>query len=120
MLELNPEPGRPLLVAKASGLVRADDYQVFMPEFDKLTAENRRRGLLFDWTELEGWDEEAESVRFCARLAQSAKLECVAVLADIAMNSEVRRLQEVMNLPVRRFPPSDRQSALAWLESNSL
>ncbi len=119
MFEINPESGKPLLVVKASGLLRAGDYMERMPEFVKLVAETRPRGLLCDWTKLKGWDEEAESIRFFARLELHAKFERVAILADRAWDAEVSRLQEVTNLPIRRFPPSDRQSALAWLESNT-
>ncbi len=116
---INPESGKPLLVVKASGLLRASDYVERMPEFEKLVAETRPRGLLCDWTELKGWDEEAESTRFFARLGLHATFERVAVLADRTWNAEVRRLQEVTHLPIRHFPPLDQQSALAWLESNT-
>jgi hypothetical protein len=119
MLELYPEPGKPILVLKASGLVRAGDYVEPMSEFQKLVAETHPRGLLCDWTELKGWDAEVESLRFFARLELRAKFERMATLADRAWDAEVSRLQDVTNLPVRRFPSSDRQTALAWLESNT-
>ncbi len=119
MFEINPEPGKPLIVVKASGLVRAGDYVERMSEFEKLAAETHPIGLLFDWTELKGWDEEAESIRFFARLELHAKFERIAILADRAWDAEVSRLQEVTNLPIRRFAPSDPKSALAWLESNT-
>ena len=119
MFAINPEPGKPVLVAKLFGLVRASDFLEGMPIFEKLVVEIHPRGLLGDWTELKGWDEEGESIRFAARLEMRAKFERVAVLADRAWDAEVSRLQEVMNLHIRRFPPSDRKSALAWLESNT-
>ncbi len=119
MFEINPVPGKPLLVAKLFGIVRAGDFMEGMPIFEKLVAETHPRGLLCDWTELKGWDEEGRSIRFAARLELRAKFERVAVLADSAWDAEVSRLQEVTNLPVRFFPPSDRQSAMAWLESNT-
>ena len=119
MLELYPEPGKPILVLKASGLVRAGGYVEPMSEFKKLVAETHPRGLLCDWTELKGWHEEAESIRFLARLGQRANFERVAILADRAWDGEVSRLQEIMTLPTRLFPPSDRQAALAWLEFNT-
>ena len=119
MFAINPEPGKPVLVAKLFGFVRASDFLEGMPIFEKLVAETHPRGLLCDWTELKGWDEEGESIRFAARLELHDKFERVAVLADRAWDAEVSRLQEVTRLPVRRFPPSDRESALAWLESNT-
>ncbi len=118
MFEIYPEPGKPLLVVKASGIVQAGDFAERIPELKKLVAETHPRGLLLDWTQLKGWDEEAQSVRFSLRLDLRSDFERVAVLADRAWDAEISRLQEVTNLPIRRFPPSDRQSALAWLESN--
>jgi hypothetical protein len=117
MFEIDHEPGKPYLVVKVSGLVRADDFVQRMPEFEKLVAETHPRGILFDWTKLQGWDAEGESIRFFARLEIRRHVERVAILADGAWQAEVGRLKEVLNLPVRRFPPSDRQSALAWLEA---
>lgn len=119
MYEISPEPGKPLLVVKASGLIRAGDYEGHLSKLEKLIAETHPRGLLLDWTELKGWGEEAESIRFLARLELRSKFERVAVLADRAWDAEVSRLQDIAHLPVRRFPTSDRQSALAWLESNT-
>jgi SpoIIAA-like len=119
MFAVNTELGRSVLVAKLFDLVRVDDILEGMPIIEKLVAETHPRGLLFDWTELKGWDEEGKSLRFAARLEMRAKFERVAVLADSAWDTEVRRLQEVTDIPVRRFPPVDWQSARAWLESNT-
>ena len=119
MLDVDLEPGKPLLTLRASGVIRAGDFQECMPSFEKLVAETSPRGLLFDWTELEGWSEEAESIRFFARLQLPAILERVAILADDAWDAEVSRFQEVTHRSVRHFAPDDRQSALAWLEANS-
>ncbi len=119
MFEIYPEPGKPFLVVKVSGVVQVHDFAERMSELKKLIAETHPKGLLWDWRELEGWDEQAASIRFFARLELRAKFQSVAILADSAWDAEVSRVQEVMNLPTRRFPPSDRQSALAWLESNT-
>ncbi len=53
------------------------------------------------------------------RPSDGCKGDTVAILANRAWDAEVSRLQEVTSLTIRRFPPSDRQSALAWLESNT-
>jgi hypothetical protein len=119
LFEIDHQPGRPYLVIKVSGLVRTDDLVQNMPEFNKLVAETHPKGLLFDWTRLQGWDAEAESIRFFARLELRPHVERVAILADGAWQAEVRRLEEDLNLPVRRYPPSDRQSAQAWLEATN-
>ena len=117
MFEIHLEPGKDVLVVKTSGLVHANDYAEAMPEFQKVVAETAPKGLLLDWTDLEGWDEEAESIRFFARLDHRQSFARVAILADDAWDGEVTRLQDIMNVPVRRFPPEDRAAAEAWLEA---
>ncbi|MDJ0611428.1 MAG: STAS/SEC14 domain-containing protein [Kiloniellales bacterium] len=119
MLEVISEPGRSFLVFKVSGLVRSSHIVERMTEVNSLIAETRPRGLLCDWTELEGWDEESESLRFFARLEVRDKFERIAVLAAKAWHAEVSRLQEIMDVPIRRFSPSDRDTAMAWLETDS-
>jgi plasmid stability protein len=59
----------------------------------------------------------AEGLRFIARIEQRARFEGVAVIASSAWEAECNRFQEIMNCPVRRFSPSARRSAEAWLEA---
>ena len=119
MIEIAKEPERPLLLVKATGVVHADDYAGAMPEFKELAAKIHPKGLLTDWTELEGWDEEAESVRFFVRLEVRSEFERIAVLADDAWIAEISRLRDVTATEIRHFPPSEREAALAWLDSDS-
>ncbi len=116
MYEVNLEAGGRLLVAKASGILQADDYDAML-KFEKLLSDAQPEGMLVDWTELEGWSEESESMRFLARMQFGTTLQRIAILADSSWDPEVERVREVTHLPVRRFPPSDRQSAKAWLNS---
>ncbi len=83
MFEINPEPGKSLLVAKLFGVVRACDFLEGMPIFEKLVAETHPRGLLCDWTELKGWDEEAESIRFFVPARSSGVCN---LLKDLALS----------------------------------
>ena len=119
MFEIDQESGGSVLVIKLSGTIRATDYLDQMLEINNRITEIKPKGLLLDWTNLAGWDEEAESVRFFARLELRSIFERVAILADEPWRKEMSRLKEVTNLPIRQFSDSDRQSALAWLESGS-
>ena len=117
MLKVSLHPGKRILALKASGLIQADDIEEAMPEFEKLAEETCPLGILYDWTELKGWSEEAESIRFLVRIKLRSTFQRVAILRDdVAWDAEVARLQEVTQRPVRRFPPADLQSALAWLD----
>ena len=119
MIEVEQEPGRPLLVLTVTGIVHADDYAQSMPRFKELTDAVRPVALLADWTELDGWDEEAASLRLFIRLEARSAFQRVGILADEAWADEIDRLREVTGISIRRFPPSDRESALAWLDPDS-
>ncbi len=90
-----------------------------MPELEELIAEVRPKGLLLDWTELEGWDEEAEAARFSVRLEVRRHFERLAILGGSRLDAEMSRLEEVTAIPIRRFEASERQAALDWLDPNS-
>ena len=92
MYEVSLEAGGRLLIAKASGLVQADDYDAML-EFEKLVSEARPEGMLVDWTELKGWSEESESMRFLARMQFGATLQRIAILADSSWDPEVERVE---------------------------
>lgn len=119
MIEVEKEPERPLLVLKVTGVVHADDYAQTMPKFKELTAAVHPVALLADWTELEGWDEEAASMRFFIRLESRSEFQRMGILAADAWTDEVDRLREVTGIPIRRFDPSERESAIAWLDPDS-
>ena len=119
MFEIDQKSGGSVLIIKLSGTMRIADYLDQMLMIKKQTTEIQPKGILLDWTELVGWDEEAESIRFMARLELRPSFERVAILADKPWGKEISRLKEVSNLPIRQFSDSDRQSALAWLESGS-
>ena len=99
--------------------MRAHDYFECMPELDNQIAYANPKGLLLDWTRLTGWDKDTVSVVFLARIDYRSKFERIAVLADATWTSEIGDLEEATRRPVRRFPTSDQQSAMAWLDAIS-
>lgn len=119
MFEITVEPGKPVLVLKASGLMRADDYLECMPEFDNQIAGTNPKGLLLDWTELKEWGEDTKSIAFLARIEHRSKFVRTAVLANATWTSEISDLEQATRRPVRRFPTSERQSAMTWLDAIS-
>lgn len=117
MYEITREPEYGCLVITLQGEIGLEDYSRGVPELEKLVEETQVKRLFLDWTELTGWDKEAESFRFHARREMSDRIERVAVLAERDWDDEIRWAQETFNLQFRRFPPSERQAALEWLGS---
>ena len=118
MIELGKEPGKSVLVVKAPAVIRLRDFEAVL-DIEKLVAEVRPKGLLLDWTELEGWDEEADSARFSARLELRKHFERMAIIGGARWEAEMSRLAEVTGIPVRRFEATERQAALDWLDPDS-
>ncbi len=117
MFQIDREVDQPVLVIKLSGLMHSGDFLDQMPEIKEYVAATQLRVLLLDWTDLTGWDEAAESVRFYARLELRENFTHIAVLADEQWEAEVGRLEDVTRLAVSRFSPTHREDAMAWLTS---
>ena len=118
MFEVSAEPEKSIIVVRSSGIIQAEDYEESTLELDRLIAETNPTGLLLDCAELEGWaDEGAESMRFFYRLKYRSKFQRIAVLADMKWNAAITDFEELTRVPTRRFAPTDRQSAEAWLTS---
>ena len=119
MIEIHTNTEKSHLIVKLSGVVNSSEYAEAMPTLEQLVADTQAKGLLLDWTDLEGWTEQAESLRFLARLKHRSTFSGLAIIADGDWEAEVERCQTIMDFSVRRFPPSDRQAAEDWLASVS-
>ncbi len=55
-IQLSEEDGGKLLNVHVSGKLTSEDYEHFVPEFERLVAENGKLRVLFDMTDFHGWD----------------------------------------------------------------
>ncbi len=55
-IELNEENGGKVLVVHVSGKLVKEDYDIFMPEVEKLVRLHGKLSMLFDMTGFHGWD----------------------------------------------------------------
>ena len=54
-IKLNEENGGKLLVVRVSGKLVKEDYEHFVPEFDRLVKLHGKLRVLFDMNEFHGW-----------------------------------------------------------------
>ena len=58
-------------------------------------------------------------MRLFVRLESRSSFQRMGVLAADAWVDEIDRVREVTGIPIRRFEPSEWESALAWLDPDS-
>ena len=115
MIEIRANTEKSVLVVTFTGVVNASHYAQAILTLEQLVANTQPKGLLLDWTNLAGWSEEAESLRFLARLKHRSTFSGLAIIGDSVWEADVDRCQAMLGCSVRRFPPSDHQAAEDWL-----
>ena len=120
MFEIKAEREKSIIVIKASGVIQADDYEEATLTLGRLIEETAPTGLLIDSTDFSGWaDGATQSLRLFNITKFRSKFQRIAILADVTWTAEITDFEDMARVPVRRFAPSDRQSAEDWLASPS-
>ena len=81
-IQMNEENGGKVLVLHLSGRLVKADYEHFVPEFERLVRQNGKLRVLFDMTDLQGWDAGAawEDIKF--DIKHFADIERLAMVGD--------------------------------------
>lgn len=119
-LETSNVQGQPLLECKAIGHLTHADYEAFTPRLEALLEEHPREQnrMLFDTTELEGWDLRAALDDISFGLKHRTDVGKVAVLSSsrlMELSCRVANSLKLYGSELRSF--EDREAALNWLIS---
>jgi hypothetical protein len=116
-IELSEKNGGKLLEVRVSGKLVHEDYQRFVPEFDRLVEEHGKIRVLFEMVDFHGW--QAEALWDDAKLGMRhySDIERLAMVGD-------RKWEKWMSVVCRPFTTAriryfDREEiheARAWLE----
>ncbi len=117
-LEASTVQGQPLLECKAIGHLTHADYEAFTPRVEALLAEHpgEQNRMLFDTTELEGWDLRAALDDISFGLKHRKGIGKVAVLSSgkwMELSCRVANSLHLYGGELRSF--ENREEALAWL-----
>jgi hypothetical protein len=115
-IEVHDEGHGNVVTVRASGKLDRADYAGFVPAFAKLAREHGKLRVLFDVTELQGWDLPAAWEDFKFGVEHSADFERLAMVGD-------KRWEEVMAMfwkpftraEVRYFDQAELAAAQAWV-----
>lgn len=123
MIEHNLLKDKGILVLRPKGPLRADDFAAVTKEVDPyLDAAGPLRGILLEAASFPGW---ADVAAFLAHIrfvrGHHRRIRRIAVVTDSDVLAVVPPLvARFVGPDIRRFPPSDREAALQWLESAPL
>lgn len=115
MFELAEESG-PFVVIRASGKLDAQDYQVLVPELERIIESEGKLRLLLLLEDFHGWDAGAllEDLRF--DIAHRTDFERTAVVGDRTWLKWATRLTApFFSGQFRYFEPSDVDAARTWV-----
>jgi hypothetical protein len=116
-IELMEKNDGKVLEVKVSGGLCHEDYQRFVPEFERLVAKHGKIRVLFDMVDFHGWDAAAvwDDIKFDAK--HFSDIERLALLGD----KKWEKWMSVFCRPfttakIRYFDRAASAEARAWLE----
>src|SRR5512132_3202103 len=119
MIQLLPETRGNLIAVKMSDTITEEDFGRYFVEADAIFDRERVEHLVFDWEQLKGWAPGARSVGTWFGMHNRAMVGRVAVIADEKWADEVLRITDIFKAAtVRRFAPSERGAAFAWIRQD--
>lgn len=116
MIEVLPHPKDRVIAVKMARMISEAEIDRCAEEIGPLLDDERRDFVLLDWSELAGWEMGAKSVGTQFGMKSWATVVRIAILAEPKWEDEQARIADVFRAAtVRRFLPTEREKALAWL-----
>ncbi|MDG4575858.1 MAG: STAS/SEC14 domain-containing protein [Defluviicoccus sp.] len=116
MIEVLPLTKDRVIALKMANMISEAEIDHCAEAIGPLLDDERRDFILLDWSELEGWEAGAKSVGTQFGMKSWASVVRIAIVAEPKWEDEQARIADVFRAAtVRRFPPSQRDKAIAWL-----
>ena len=116
-IQFTEEKGGKLLVIHLSGKLETADYELVVPESERLIRQHGKLSILFEMAEFKGWDAGAlwEEIKF--DIEHFADIKRVAMVGDKKWQEVMATLYKSFTKAERRyFDINDSASARKWLE----
>ncbi|VUX47624.1 hypothetical protein DF3PA_60103 [Candidatus Defluviicoccus seviourii] len=121
MIEVLPLRKDRVIALKMTNMISEAEIDRCAEAIGPLLNDERRDFILLDWSELEGWEAGAKSVGTQFGMKSWASVVRIAILAEPKWEDEQARIADVFRAAtVRRFPPSHRDKAIAWLTAEDI
>jgi hypothetical protein len=115
-IEIKEMEGGRILEVHATGKLAAQDYQQFVPEFERLVAQHGKVRLLFEMRDFHGWDAAGlwEDVKFDAR--HFAHIERIAMIGEKTWQKAMAAFcRPCTTARIRYFTHDQMAAARQWL-----
>ena len=112
--------GDSLVEVSMSGKLRKEDYELFVPELDRLTKQHGKIRMLVELIDFHGWTAGAlwEDTKFAAR--HFSDIERLALVGDSMWEKGMALFCKPFTMArVRYFDIAERDRAEAWLRESS-
>ena len=115
-IQLNEENAGKVLAVHVSGKLVKEDYEHFVPEFERLVQQHGKLHLLFDMTGFHGWEAAAlwEDTKFAIK--HFADIERLAMVGEKKWQHGMATFcKPFTNAAIRYFDHADAADARKWL-----
>lgn len=115
-IQINEENGGKLLTVHVSGKLTKEDYEHFVPEFDRLVKLHGKLRILFDMTAFHGWEVGAlwEDIKFDVK--HFGDIERLAMVGDKKWEHGMAKFCEPFTkATIRYFDHAAAVEARTWL-----
>jgi hypothetical protein len=118
-IQLSEKNGGKVLQVRVSGKLAHEDYQHFMPEFERLAKQNGRIRVLFEMEDFHGWELSAlwDDIKF--DLKHFSDVERLAMVGDNKWEKGMSVFcKPFTTAKIRYFDRAAMAEAQTWLEQN--
>ena len=118
-VNLEERAGQKILVARASGKLSKEDYEVFVPAMERLIKEQGKIRVLFEMQDFHGWEAGAlwEDIKF--DLKHFADIERLAMVGDQKWEEWMAKFcQPFTTAEIRYFDQSHAAEAESWIAND--
>lgn len=115
-IQLDEEDGGKVFVVHVSGKLSKEDYEYFVPEFERLVQQHGKLLLLFDMTGFHGWEASAlwEDTKFAIK--HFSDIEKLAMIGETKWQHGMATFcKPFTKATVRYFEHADAAKAREWL-----
>jgi hypothetical protein len=115
-IQLNEENDGKVLIVHVSGKLAKSDYELFMPEVERLVRLHGKLGMLFDMTNFHGWEASAlwEDTKFAIKYFSD--IEKLAMVGEKKWQQGMAMFgKPFTKATIRYFDHADVAEAMKWV-----
>ena len=118
-IQLNEKNTTEVLSVRVSGKLSKEDYERFIPEFERLVKKHGKIRILFEMTDFHGWEAGAlwQDIKFDVK--HFTDIERLAMVGDKKWEKGMSVFcKPFTTAKVQYFDRAQKEQAKAWLESD--